>query len=320
MGIYLLFIIFMAFCIFLDLAVINKNTHDHKKAQGRATIATLVWTAVGLLFSIFIYYGYNFHWMGLGDTVGLPSSGWTAMIHYITGYLVELSLSIDNVFVMILLFKYFKIPFYNQHKALIYGILGAIFFRGLLIYLGYYLLNQLPWFNYVFGAILIFSAIRLYRQNPEEQDISKNQIIRYLRKVLPVIKDPNNPHFITKVRGIVVITPLFLSLIMIELSDIMFAFDSIPAIFGITRDPFIVFSSNIFAILGLRSLYLILNTYLGRYENIKYSLVFILLFIGIKIGVEHFLEISAAVSLPVIVVSLFLGIITSPKQDSSEVR
>lgn len=313
MSVYIWFLLFLFVCIFLDLTVINKSSHEISIARRRAAIATVVWVIIGLAFSLFIYFGYKNQWLGLGQEIGLPSGGRTAAIHYITGYLVELSLSVDNVFVMILIFQYFKIPYYNQHKALIYGILGAIFFRGLLIYAGHFLLNQFSWFNYVFGAILIFSALRMYRQDSEHQDMKQNKTILLLRRILPVIKDPTNPHFITKVRGIVVVTPLFLALIMIELTDILFAFDSIPAIFGITRDPFIVFSSNMFAILGLRSLFLILSSFLDRFGNIKYSLVFILLFIGVKIMLEHYVEIPTVISFPVIVLALLIGILSSRK-------
>lgn len=314
MTVYIFFLAFLMVCIVLDLVVINKSTHELSLARKRAANATIVWVATGLLFSLFIYFGYNNNWFGLGQEIGLPTGGQTAAIHYITGYLVELSLSVDNVFVMILIFQYFKIPYYNQHKALIYGILGAIFFRGLLIYLGHILLQQFSWFNYVFGAILIYSAYRLLKENPAEEDMSQNKMISFLRRILPVIKDPTNPHFITRVRGILVVTPLLLALIMIELTDIMFAFDSIPAIFGITRDPFIVFSSNLFAILGLRSLFLVLTSFLDRFSNIKYSLVFILFFIGIKITLEHVIHIPTAVSFPVIILALAVGIFTSRKK------
>ena len=314
MAVYLFFLIFLALCIVIDLLVINKSTHELSVARKRAGNATIVWVTIGLLYSLFIYFGYNNHWFGLGAEVGMPTTGQTAAIHYITGYLVELSLSVDNVFVMILIFQYFKIPYYNQHKALIYGILGAIFFRGLLIYLGHILLQHFSWFNYVFGAILIFSAYRLMKENPAEANMADNKMIKILRRMLPVIKDPTNPHFITRIRGILVVTPLFLAVIMIELTDIMFAFDSIPAIFGITRDPFIVFSSNIFAILGLRSLFLVLSSFLDRFGNIKYSLVFILFFIGIKITLEHVVEIPTIVSFPVIVLALLIGILSSSKK------
>lgn len=314
MSVYIWFLLLLFICIILDLTIINKSSHEISIARKRAAIATVVWIIFGLAFSLFIYYGYEKHLLGLGQEIGLPTSGRTAAIHYITGYLVELSLSVDNIFVMILIFQYFKTPYYNQHKALIYGILGAIFFRGILIYLGHFLLQQFPWFNYIFGAILILSALRLLRQDNDHQNMSHNKTIKLLRKVLPVIKDPANPHFITKIRGIVVVTPLFLALIMIELTDIMFAFDSIPAIFGITRDPFIVFSSNMFAILGLRSLFLILSSFLDRFSNIKYSLVFILFFIGIKITLEHFIEIPTVISFPAIVLALLIGILTSRKK------
>ncbi len=316
MAVYIVFLLLVLVCIVLDLVVINKSTHELSKARKRATNATIIWVTIGLLYSLFIYFGYENHWYGLGNEVGLPTGGRTAAIHYVTGYLVELSLSVDNVFVMILIFQYFKIPYYNQHKALIYGILGAIVFRGILIYLGHILLQEFSWFNYVFGAILIYSAYKLWKENPSEEDMADNKMITFLRKILPVIKDPTNPHFITRVRGILVVTPLFLALIMIELSDIMFAFDSIPAIFGITRDPFIVFSSNIFAILGLRSLFLVLTSFLDRFSNIKYSLVFILFFIGIKISLEHVVEIPTAVSFPIIILALAVGVLTSAKKAS----
>ncbi|WP_236975977.1 TerC/Alx family metal homeostasis membrane protein [Membranihabitans maritimus] len=314
MSIFLYFSLLILVFIILDLFVINKSVIELKKARKKATIATAFWMSLGLSFSIIVYFGYNNHWFGLGNSVGLNTSGKIAMIDYITGFLLELSLSIDNIFVMILIFKYFKIPFYNQHKALIYGIIGAIIFRAILIYLGSYLLSKLPWFNYIFGAILLYSGINLWRKGDKDQDLNQNKIIKYLRKVLPVIKDPDNPHFITRIRGIWVVTPLFLTVIMIEFTDILFAFDSIPAIFGITKDPFIVFSSNIFAILGLRSLFLVLSSFIDRFHNIRYSLVFILIFIGIKICIEHIFEIPAMVSLIVVVMALAGGVITSIKR------
>lgn len=305
-------------CVFLalDLGVFNKE--PHKISTKEALRWTALWVTLSLLFSVFIYFAYNNHWFGIGETIGLPNTGWNAAITYLTGYIVEQSLSLDNVFVIAVIFSYFHIPQKYQHRVLFWGIVGALVFRGLMIGAGAMLVQRFDWIMYIFGAILLWTAYKMLKSDEEEIHPEKNPVVLQLRKILPVTKTIRREHFFVKWKGkTIAMTPLFVTLIVVETTDIMFAFDSIPAIFSITRDPFIVFTSNIFAILGLRSLYFVLASMLDKFQYVKYSLVIILTFVGLEMLVLHplHLDLPEWVSLVFIMVVLIGGVLYSMYRD-----
>ena len=276
------FFLFVGALLFLDLFVLNKK--DHVPSTREALKWTALWTAIGLGFSGVIWYAY-----GTGGWIESSLTAHQATVNYLTGYLVELSLSMDNVFVIALIFAYFKTPAMYQHRVLFWCILGAVVMRLLMIVAGVYLLEQFDWMFYVFGALLLFSALKMVRQS-EEVHPSENPIILFVKKVVPVTNDYVGHDFWTRIEGKLTATPLFIALVMVETTDVIFAVDSIPAILGITTDSFLVFSSNILAILGLRSLYFVLASMIDKFAYLKYSLALILVFVGVKMllhGVWH---------------------------------
>jgi len=234
-----------------------------------------------------------------------------AVLKYITGYLIELSLSIDNVFVIAVIFSSFAIPDKYQHRVLFWGILGAIVFRGLMIFFGVALINKFDWIIYVFGAFLLYTAYKMLTSSSEKFDPRKSAMYRIIRKFFPVSHIMDGDRFFIRRMGVRAATPLFVALMVIELTDVLFALDSIPAILAITADPFIVFSSNILAILGLRSMYFLISRMLQKFRYINYSLVVILSFVGIKMILAHHVEIPEWLSLGLISLSLLGGILAS---------
>src|SRR5256714_12865598 len=229
------FIAFVLAMLSLDLGVFNKT--PHVVGAREATVWTSVWVALALLFA--------------GGLAVFQSE--QAALTFLTGYVIEESLSVDNIFVIVLIFEYFRVPAACQHRVLFYGILGALLMRGLFIGLGTLLLARFHWVIYVFGAMLVVTGVRMAFKHDEEFDGERNPVVRVARRVLPLSKDFQGKHFFVIENGRQLATPLFLVLVLVEVTDLVFAIDSIPAIFGVTRDPFIVFTSNIFAILGLRS-------------------------------------------------------------------
>lgn len=316
MFVWIAFIALIGLFLALDLGVFNKE--PHKISTKEALRWTTLWVSLSLLFSIFIYYAYENHWFGIGETVGLRSTGWDAALTYLTGYIVEQSLSLDNVFVIAVIFSYFHIPMKYQHRVLFWGIVGALVFRGLMIGAGAILVAKFDWIMYVFGVILLWTAYKMLKSDDEKIHPENNPVVMQLRKILPVTKNLRREQFFVKWKGrTVAMTPLFVALVVVETTDIMFAFDSIPAIFSITKDPFIVFTSNIFAILGLRSLYFVLASMLDKFQYVKFSLVIILTFVGIKMLVFHPLHIVLPewASLAFIVLVLGGGILYSIWKD-----
>lgn len=302
---WIAFLILVAAMLALDLGVFNKK--DHEIGVGEALRWTGVWIGVSLLFNAALYFLY-----GKGYIPGTELSGREAALEFLTGYIIEKSLSMDNIFVMAAIFGYFKIPKIYQHRVLFWGILGAIIFRGVFVIGGAALLHHFEWIMYVFGALLIFSALKmLFSKEDEEQDLSQNTVVKLAKKFFPITTKIEGHAFFLKENGKRFITPLFLSLLVIETTDIFFAVDSIPAIFAVTRDPFIVFTSNIMAILGLRSLYFALAAMLGKFHLLKYALVFILGFVGVKMLIMELYKIPTWISLSVIVLALGLGIAAS---------
>lgn len=308
-----IFIAFIILFLALDLGVFNRTPHVIKTKE--AAIWTGIWVTVALAFSGVIY------WLFQEGLVDNPTNltPQTATLKYITGYLIELSLSIDNVFVIAVVFSSFSIPQKYQHEVLFWGILGAVVFRALMIFFGVALINKFDWIIYVFGVFLLITAFRmLFHKEEEKFDPKKSKIFRILKKFFPITSTMDGDKFFVKRMGVTAATPLFVALITIELTDILFALDSIPAILAITADPFIVFSSNILAILGLRSMYFLISRMISKFKYISYSLVVILAFVGVKMIISEHVEIPEWLSLTVIGGSLAVGIIVSALVQKSE--
>lgn len=294
----------------LDLGLLNKKAHQPSTRE--AAFSTALWIFLAFLFNVFVYVAYEHKWMGLGTYTYEVMGGREAALKFFTSYLLEESLSIDNLFVMALVFAQFQVPKKYQHRVLFWGILGVLVFRGILIGLGVWLVHYFTWLFYFFGALLLWSAVRMLRHNDEETNVSDHGVVRFIRRFYPVTDSYHGGQFFTIENGKKAVTPLFVALVVIETTDILFAFDSVPAVFSITTDPFLVFSSNIFAILGLRSLYFVLSSILDRFEYLRYSLIAILFFIGLKmILLPMKVHIPILVSLSVIGLLLAGGVVAS---------
>ena len=306
MIVWILFLLAILLFLALDLGVFNKTPHIiSSKEAGKWTA---VWVALSFMFSGVIYWLYTTDYIANPDQLK-PA---TAAIKFITGYLIELSLSVDNIFVIAIIFSAFKIPKKYQHRVLFWGILGAIVFRGIMIYFGVLLINKFAWTTYIFGAFLIYTAMKMLFDNEDEKfEPKKSFVYKSLKKVVAVSNHIDKEHFFVKRRHITAATPLFVALVVIEVMDVVFALDSVPAILAITSDPFLVFSSNIFAILGLRSMYFFLANMLERFSYLEYSLIAILTFVGLKMLLHDFIELPEWVSLAFIAVSLLAGIVVS---------
>jgi tellurite resistance protein TerC len=305
MIIWISFIVLIGIFLFLDLFVFNRKAHviDTKEASK----FTALWVGIALSFTGAVYYIYQEGLVANPDALTASD----AAIKYITGYLIELSLSIDNIFVIAVIFKSFSIPQKHQHRVLFWGIVGALIFRALMILFGVALINQVSWMTYIFGAFLLYTAYKMLASNDEEFDPKNSAVYKWSRKLFPVTDQLHDQQlFITKM-GKHIATPLFLALLVIEVTDILFALDSIPAILAITSDPFLVFSSNILAIMGLRSMYFFLSNLLDKFKYIHYSLVAILTFVGIKMLLVHHVKFPEWVSLSVIFVALLIGALCS---------
>jgi TerC family integral membrane protein len=307
--IWVCFVLLVLSLLALDLGVFNRNPHaiSAKEALGW----TAFWVALALGFNAVVYVMYEHHWLGIGQLHGHETTGRTAAIAFFTGYVVEKSLSLDNIFVIAMIFAYFKVPVQYQHRVLFWGILGALVMRGAMIGAGIAVIQRFTWLIYVFGGLLIVTAAKMMVTNDEMIEPEKNPMIRLFRRVYPVTTDFHDAHFFVKLNGQHMATPLALALVIVETSDLLFAVDSIPAVFAVTLDPFIVFTSNVFAILGLRSLYFALAAVLDRFHYLKSSLVFVLTFVGVKMVISHHYPISAPASLSVIVGILLVGVLAS---------
>ncbi|HSB54603.1 MAG TPA: TerC family protein [Gemmatimonadales bacterium] len=271
----------------LDLGVLNRRAHTLGFREALRWSASVV--ALALLFGGFVFW----------------QEGGQSALEYYTGYLVELSLSVDNLFVFILIFAYFGVPPEAQPKVLKWGILGAIVMRFVMIALGALLLQRFEWIIWVFGAILIVTGIRVWRQEGEQIEPEKNPVARLARRVLPFSSGYDGTRFVTRAAdGRVLATPLLLVLLLVEWSDLVFAIDSIPAVFAVTRDPFLVFSSNVFAILGLRALFFVVAGAMDRFTYLKPGVALILVFVGCKMALSHWVHLPIGISLAVIVGTL----------------
>jgi tellurite resistance protein TerC len=297
--------------IAIDLGVFHRKSHEHVVGMREALIWSSVWVTLALTFSIAVYYFYGRNWLGFADTFKPDLDGPTAVSKFLQGYLLELSLSMDNLFVFATILTYFRVPLSQQHRVLVWGILGAIFLRGVMIGLGAALVAQFDWIMYVFGVLLLYTAWKMLRAGDEEIHPERNIFIRAARKVFPTTTELHGSRFFARINGVLHMTPLFLALILVDIADIMFAIDSIPAIFGVTQDTFIVFTSNMFAIMGLRSMYFALIGLMHRFHYLKPAIVLLLAFIGVKMLLHHHYPIGDKVSLSVILGMLSAGVLAS---------
>jgi tellurite resistance protein TerC len=319
MLIYGIFLLFVFSLLALDLGVFHKSKKSVSMKESLAW--TAVWVSLALAFGGVVYWMYDTNFLSVNaiDPVTHErTEPGKAMIQFYTGYLIEESLSLDNIFVMALIFSFFRIREKFQHNILFWGILGAVVFRLLMILLGTAFVEQFHWAMYVFGAILLFSAYKMLQESDDDSDFKKNLGVRLLGKIIPIDWDDQSGTYTVVKNGKRRATVLLACLVVIEFTDILFAVDSIPAIFAVTKDPFIVFTSNIFAILGLRSLYFFLSGMLHRFEYLKYSLVFILAFIGIKMLLMEVIEIPSWISLAVIATALAVGLLVSLRRTAGK--
>ncbi len=312
MIVWIIFVALILIFLALDLGVFNRTPHIISTKE--ASVWTGIWVTISFLFSGVIYWLYSGEIIDNVDNLTATD----AVLKYITGYLIEISLSIDNIFVIAVIFASFKIPLKYQHRVLFWGILGAIVFRALMIFFGVILIKKFSFTTYVFGVFLLLTAYKMMFSKEEKFQPKKSFIYRQIRKIIPITSHMQGEHFFIKLRHITAATPLFIALIIIEFTDILFAIDSVPAILAITSDPFLVFSSNIFAILGLRSMYFFLSNMLVKFYYLKFSLIAILSFVGVKLILMHFYTFPEWLSLSFIALALLIGILVSLKFSKKE--
>jgi tellurite resistance protein TerC len=301
------FAVIIILFLVLDLGLFNK--HAHKISTKSALNQSIFWVAISTLFGFFIY--------------KFEDSGAEGAIEYFSAYLTEYALSVDNIFVILLILKYFRVKEEYYHKTLFWGILGAIVFRAIFIFVGALLIHKFEWLLYVFGVFLIYSGIRIYFEDGDEKiEPEKNPIMKFCRRYLPLTKDEHGGKFLVKENGKIMFTPLFLVIVLIETTDLIFAVDSIPAAFAITQNPFLIYTSNIFAVMGLRAMFFLLAGIIDKFYLLQKGLSIILFFIGAKMLLEIFdVEIGVYTSFSVIIATLTLSIIFSvlvPRKSSPE--
>jgi tellurite resistance protein TerC len=287
------FLLFILFVLAIDLGVLNRKAHVVSVKEALAFTFGVV--ALATLFDVFVYFAYQNHWLGLGQHVdrvdGVVNDGRLAAVKFFTGYIIEVSLSADNVFVIAMIFEHMRVPAKFQHRVLFWGILGALVMRGTMIGLGAQLVSRYHWVLYIFGFFLVYTALKmLWAKSDEMADPDEALVLRLVRRVFPVCEDYRESRFLVRDAGKWMLTPLAVSLVLVETTDLIFAVDSIPAIFAITTDPFIVFTSNVFAILGLRSLYFALSGAITKFRYLKVSLAAILGLVGLKMLAAEWLK------------------------------
>jgi tellurite resistance protein TerC len=305
----------LVICLSIDLGLLNKGSQTLTTKE--AVRNSIIWVSMGLLFGTFVYFAYERHWFSIGLEIGKSKTGISAFTQYISGYLVELSLSVDNLFVFALIFKYFNVPTQSQHRVLFWGIIIALLLRGLMIFGGVALVAKFHWIEYIFALIIIYSAYRMWKSGDEDLDVEQMPLVRWLRRWINIIPFFKEDHFFVKENNKWHATPLFLTFLVVNIVDVIFAFDSIPAIFAITNDEFIIFTSNIFAILGLRSLYFLLVGMMDKFVHLKTALIVILLFIGVKMLINDFYNIPSSLALLIILSILTVGVYTSMRKPAS---
>jgi tellurite resistance protein TerC len=296
--------VFILLMLAIDLGVFNRKAHTVSLKE--AIVWSIIWTLLALVFNVGVYY-----WAGT-----------TKALEFFTGYLIERALSFDNIFVFVLIFSYFGVPAQYHHRALFWGVVGALVTRSLFIAAGTALIVRFEWVLYIFGVILIYSGWKMLSSDSLEVHPDKNIFIRTARKLFPVSSGYETPKFFLRLGGRLYLTPLFLVLLTIETTDIVFAVDSIPAVFGVTQDPFIVYSSNVFAILGLRATYFLLAGVMDTFAYLSHGLSLVLMFIGLKMLLDHVVPISIGASLTVVAVILTVAVVASlvkRRRDSKKV-
>ena len=298
----------------LDLGVFNRRAH--RASLREAAGMTVVWVFFGPAFAALVYFIYEEQWFGVGVPRGIPgevTGGWKAVSLYVTGYMLEESLSIDNLFVFALIFGSFRVLAEHQHRVLFWGILGAILTRASMIFGGVWLLTRFSWLFYVFGAYLVITGVKMILPKKEEEEHAptENFVVRKLSKVLPIAPEFSGSRFVVRFDGRRMFTKLFLVLIVVELTDVLFALDSVPAVLAITTDPFIVLTSNIFAILGLRSLYFVIAGAMDKFAYLSHALSGILVFIGVKMVLHRLVHIPTLLSLGVILTFVTVAVVAS---------
>ncbi len=359
---YVGFTLLVLFLLALDLGVFHRKAHVVSVKE--ALTWSVIWAALGMSFSVFIYFGYEQHWLGLGLTPDLMTAnpqvveglgtvyndGSSALIKYITGYLVEKSLAVDNIFVIAMIFGFFAVPPIYQHRVLFWGILGALLMRGAMIAVGAELITHFAWTIYIFGGFLILTGVKMLVLKTDHQDPHSNIVVRLVRKWIPITEKYHGEHFFVRggssaamepatpgsaieedrvvngaKAGALLATPLFLALVSVEFTDLIFAVDSIPAIFAITADPFLVFTSNVFAILGLRSLYFALAGMIHKFRYLKVALAAVLMLVGVKMMIHVWLKEVLGPNfnlylLAVVVLILATGVIASLLRPAAKVE
>lgn len=310
MLVWIFFFLFIFAVVALDLGVFHRKAHVVSLPE--AVGWTCVWVTLALAFNVVIYYLYEMNPAGW-DMDSEQISGGEAALNFFTGYLVEKSLSIDNIFVIAMIFVHFQVPLEQQHRVLFWGILGAVVLRGIMIFAGVAVIERFEWIFYILGLLLLVSAASMLVSQHDNISPENNFFIRTVRRIYPVTTEFHGSRFFIMQNGVRTATPLFLALVLVETSDVTFAIDSIPAIFAITRDPFIIFTSNVFAILGLRSMYFVLAGFMQKFRYLKISLAFLLAYIGVKMILVDYLHIPPMVSLSIIAGILSVGIFASTK-------
>ena len=290
---WILFNVFILAMLALDLGVFHRRAHAISIRE--AAIWSSVWIGLSLTFNLGLYI----------------FAGPEPALAYLTGYLIEKALSVDNIFVMVLIFTYFRVEPMYQHRVLFWGIIGALVMRGIFILVGTWLLGHFHWVIYLFGALLVFTGTRMAFRDEAPFDAESNRLLRLVRKLVPVTSQYHGKHFLVKLDGKLYATPLLLVLLMVEFTDLIFAVDSIPAIFAVTTDSFLVYTSNVFAILGLRSLYFLLAGIVDQFRYLKYGLSFILVFVGVKMLLSEIQKVPIVASLVVIATALLISILLS---------
>lgn len=310
------FLVLIFAILLFDLLVVNREAHviPMRTALGW----TCFYAALAVAFGGLVYLLFENGWAGAGTEFGVGLTGHKAAVQYLTGWILEQSLSLDNVFVIALVFAYFGVPLSQQHRVLFWGIIGVLVMRGIMIALGAALIARFDWIMYVFGALLLITAAKLLFSGDQQVDPNKNPLVRFFRRLYPVTDGFRGSRFFVHEDGRRKMTPLFLALLVVESTDLLFAVDSIPAVFGVTQDTFLVFTSNIFAILGLRSLYFTLAGLMERFRHVKLALVFILAFVGVKMLVAHHWKIPDLLSLGIIAGALALGVLASLRSAPAE--
>ena len=299
---WILFWVVVIIALGLDLFILNKH-HGHVSIKDASVMVT-AWVTLALCF---------------GGVIWLASGAQSAL-EFFTGYVIEYSLSIDNMFVFIMIFSYFAIAKDHQPKALLWGILGAVVMRFIFIFIGVQLITHFTFMIYIFGLILIYTAVKMLLGNDEKIDPSKNPILKLFKKIFPINETIHNGDFFIKENGKLFATTLLATVVVIEASDLVFAVDSIPAVLAVTQDTFIVYTSNIFAIIGLRSLYFLLSGMANKFEYLKYGIAAVLVFVGIKMLISHYYKMPTVISLLAIVFILGIAVITSVLKNKKAIK